>query len=106
MEILCRLLGREKQFLPVTGTGSTRGTGGEKTSLPDIYLPACELNSYTATAEQHVVGTDYFTASVLPPVRFGEEAYVEDTEDDDVLTDELAEKMRMMVLLQAIEWDD
>ena len=89
-----------------TGTGSTRGTGGEKTSLPDIYLPAYELNSYTATAEQHVVGTENFTASVLPPVRFGEETYVEDTEDDDVLTDELAEKMRMMVLLQAIEWDD
>ena len=41
--------------------------------------------------------------SVQPPVHFGETTYVEDTEYDDILTDEFAEKIRMMVLLQAVE---
>jgi len=44
--------------------------------------------------------------SVQPPVHFGEMTYVEDTEYDDVLTDELAEKIRMMVLLQTVECDE
>ena len=44
--------------------------------------------------------------SVQPPVHFRMMTYVEDTEYDDVLTDELAEKIRMMVLLQAIECDE
>ena len=44
--------------------------------------------------------------SVQPPVHFRMMMYVEDTEYDDVLTDELAEKIRMMVLLQAIECDE
>ena len=44
--------------------------------------------------------------SVQPPVHFGEMMYVDDTEYDDILSDELAEKNRMMVLLQAIECDE
>ena len=74
-------------------------SGGEKTSLPVMYSAAYESTSYTAMAVQQLEGTEYFMTSVLPPVHFGKEMYVEDTEDDDILTDELAEKMRMMVLL-------
>ena len=81
-------------------------SGAEKTSLPVIYSAAYESTSYTAMAVQQLEGTEYFMTSVLPPVCFREEMCIEDTEDDDVLTDELAEKMRMMVLLQAIECDE
>jgi len=34
------------------------------------------------------------------------DVHIEDTEDDDILTDKLAEKVRMMILLQAIECDE
>ena len=57
-------------------------------------------------AVQQLEGTEYCMTYVQPPVHFGETMYIEDTEDDDVLTDELAEKIRMMVLLQAIECDE
>jgi len=81
-------------------------SGGEKTSLLVIYLAVYESILHIAMAAQQLEGTVYFMTSVLPPVHFREETYIEDTEDDDVLNDELAEKIRMMVLLQAIEWDE
>ena len=81
-------------------------SGGEKTSLPVIYSAAYKSTLYTAMAAQQLEGTVYFMTSVLPPVHFREETYIEDTEDDDVLNDELAEKIRMMVLLQAIECNE
>ena len=68
-------------------------SGGEKSSLPVIYLAAYESTSYTAMAVQQLEGTEYFMTSVLPPVHFREGTYIEDTEDDDVLIDELAEKL-------------
>ena len=81
-------------------------SGGEKTSFPVIYLAVYKSTSYSAMAVQQLEGTEYFMTSVQPPVYFGETTYVEDTEYDDVLTDELAEKIRMMVLLQDIECDE
>ena len=59
-------------------------------------MAAYESTSYTAMAVQQLEGTEYCMTSVQPPVHFREMMYVEDTEDDDILTDELAEKMRMM----------
>ena len=81
-------------------------SGGEKTCLPVIYSSAYESTSYTAMAVQQLKGTEYCMTSVQPPVHFGMTMYVEDTEYDDVLTDELAEKIRMMVLLQDIECNE
>ena len=81
-------------------------SGGEKASLSVIYSAVYESTSYTAMAVQELEGKEYFMTSVLPPVHFGEETYIEDIEDDDVLTDELAEKIIMMVLLQATECNE
>jgi len=96
-----RILQREATLLVAQNI-----SGGEKTSLPVIYSAAYESTSYTAMAVRQLEGTEYCMTSVKPPVHFGETTYVEDTEYDDVLTDELAEKIRMMVLLQAIECDE
>ena len=77
-----------------------------KPSLPVIYLAVYESTLYSAMAVQQLEATEYCMTSVQPPAHFRETMYVEDTEYDDVLTDELAEKIRMMVLLQAIECNE